>query len=100
MACKRSGVRIPIAPPRRIHTSPASMLTFGSDILAGLLFGVLPGRLMRCPGGVSAGLAWPGVAGAAGRGVRGPVLAAVGGGAGGGGGVGRAAGGGGGGGGG
>ena len=31
MACKRSGVRIPIAPPGGIHVSPVSMFTFGSD---------------------------------------------------------------------
>ncbi len=34
MACKRSGVRIPIAPPRGLHVSPVSMFTFGSDILS------------------------------------------------------------------
>jgi hypothetical protein len=34
MACKRSGVRIPIAPPGGLHTSPAFMFTFGSDSLA------------------------------------------------------------------
>src|SRR5258708_35902065 len=34
MACKRSGVRIPIAPLRGLHLSPVSMFTFGSDIAA------------------------------------------------------------------
>jgi hypothetical protein len=33
MACKRSGVRIPIAPPGGIHTSPVFMFTFASDSL-------------------------------------------------------------------
>src|ERR1022692_4967766 len=33
MACKRSGVRIPIASPRGLHVSPGTIFTFGSDSL-------------------------------------------------------------------
>ena len=33
MACKRSGVRIPIAPPRGLHVSSGTIFTFGSDSL-------------------------------------------------------------------
>src|SRR5260370_16637294 len=50
MACKRSGVRIPIAPPRGLHVSPVSMFTFGADILAWLLRGWMGGRLSRTGG--------------------------------------------------
>ena len=36
MACKRSGVRIPVAPQGGLHTSPVSRFTYGTDIsLAG-----------------------------------------------------------------
>src|SRR5260370_783370 len=50
MACKRSGVRIPIAPPRGLHVSPVSMFTFGADILAWLLRGWMGSRLSRTGG--------------------------------------------------
>src|ERR1017187_10124859 len=65
MACKRSGVRIPIAPPRDLHVSVGIIFTFGSDILAvwprGLGWSscfLVRGRWQACsPGSGCAGLA-------------------------------------------
>src|SRR5215472_4395767 len=34
MACRRSGVRIPLAPPRGLHVLVRPVFTFGTDVLA------------------------------------------------------------------
>jgi hypothetical protein len=37
MACRRSGVRIPLAPPSGLHVSVGTIFTFGSDIVSAWL---------------------------------------------------------------